>query len=203
MPNYTRFPVALVRGEGSLRVGRPGAAVSRFLSRLGLQSAGPLSAAGGRGDSAAGGRADSRAQHVAHRGAGPLGADAFGAKLRRQGVLLQLGRGSERGGDQAGPAARAGRAATRSSRSTAAFTAARTARPAPRPSRSITKASARCWPAFCTHRTAILDAVAQADRRRDVRDPDRADPGRRRHPHSAGRISCRVCANWPTSTSCC
>ena len=91
---------------------------------------------------------------------GPLGPVAFGAELRRQGVLLQFGRGGERGGDQAGPAARAGRAATRSSRFAAAFTAERTAPPARRPSRSITKGSGRCWPVFCTRRSAIWTPCA-------------------------------------------
>ena len=48
-----------------------------------------------------------------------------------------------------------------------------------------------------------LEAVARADRRRNVRDHDRADPGRRRRPHSARRISWPACGSWPTSTTCC
>ena len=107
VPNYTRFPVALGARRRLVRVGRPGAAVSGFLPRLGLQPARPLSAASRGSGAAAGGRADPRAQHLAHRSARPLGPTAFRAKLRRQGVLLQFGRRSERSGDQAGPAAHA------------------------------------------------------------------------------------------------
>ena len=121
--------------------------------------------------------------------AGPLGPDALRAELWRQGVLLQLGRGGERSGDQAGPAPRAGRTATRSSRSAAAFTAGPTAPPAPRPSRNTTKASARCLAGF---RYAPYGDLGRRGRSsiddETVRDPGRADPRRRRHPHSARRF---------------
>ncbi len=154
MPNYTRFPVSLVRGEGSLRVGRRGAAVSRLLSRLGLQPAGPLSAAGGRGGSGAGGRADPRAQHLAHRSPGPLGPDAVasGASAARRSSATRAPRPTRR--RSSWPGCTRPTSATRSSRSAAAFTAAPTAPRAPRPSRSITKASGRCWPASSTRRSA-------------------------------------------------
>ena len=63
-----------------------GQPLSRLLSRLGLQPAGPLPAAGRRGRAGAGGHADPRAQHLAHGGAGPLGPDALasGASAARR-----------------------------------------------------------------------------------------------------------------------
>ena len=48
IPNYGRYPVNLVRGEGLPRVGQRGQPLPGSLSRLGLQPAGALPAAGGR-----------------------------------------------------------------------------------------------------------------------------------------------------------
>ena len=70
-------------------------------------------------------------------------------------------------------------------------------------SRSTTRASSRCCRASTTRRSATSTAVAKADRRRDVRDHGRADPGRRRHQPAAGRVPRRACASCATSTACC
>ena len=67
IPNYSRFPVALVRGEGSYVWDAEGNRYLDSVPRLGLQSAGPLPAAGGRGGARAAGPVDPRAQHLVHR----------------------------------------------------------------------------------------------------------------------------------------
>ena len=143
IPNYGRFPIALVRGEGSYVWDAEGNRYLDLFPRLGLQPAGPLPAGGGRGRPRPARPPDPRAQHLAHRAAGALGQGALGAEFRRPGVLLQLGHGGQRGGDQARPAAHAQAAATRSSPSRADSTAARSAPPRPRPSRNTTRAWAR------------------------------------------------------------
>ena len=45
-----------------------------------------------------------------------------------------------------------------------------------------------------------LDAVARRDRAGDGGDPDRADPGRGRHPGAAARQTCGRCGRSATST---
>ena len=47
-----------------------------------------------------------------------------------------------------------------------------------------------------------LAAVAAGARRRDGRDPGRADPGRGRHQHPPARLSRRACGSCATSTAC-
>ena len=98
------------------RLGRPGPAVSRLLSRLGLQPARPLSAAGRRSDAGAGRQADPRAQHLAHRSPGPLGAAALasGALAARRSSATRAPKRTKRRSSWPGCTRRT--AATRSSR---------------------------------------------------------------------------------------
>ena len=203
VPNYRRYPVALVRGEGSYVWDAAGQSLSRFLSRLGLQLAGPLSRAGRRGRAGAGRHADPRAQHLVHRGPGPLGqaALASAALAARRSSATRAPRPTKR--RSSWPGCTRPRAATRSSRSTAAFTAARSGATAATAQPKYHEGLGPLMAGFVYAPFGDLDAVAEADRRRDGRHPDRADPGRRGHQHSARRLSCRACASWPTSTSCC
>jgi len=79
VPNYRRFPVALARGEGSHVWDAEGRKYLDFFPGWGCNLLGhcpePVVEA-------------VRAQYVVHRSTGPVGEDAFGAKLRRPGVLL-------------------------------------------------------------------------------------------------------------------
>ena len=119
----TRWPGAR---RGLVRLGRRGQALSRFLSRLGLQPAGPLSAARSSR------RCRSRSATLIHvpntwhtEAQGRWAQLLSRAELRRQGVLLQLAapRPTRRRSSWPGCTRRKG--ATRSSRFAAAFTAAR------------------------------------------------------------------------------
>ena len=73
IPNYRRFPVCLVRGEGSWVWDAEGNRYLDFFPGLGLQPAGPLPAAGRRGGSRAGRPADPRAQYLVHGAPGRAG----------------------------------------------------------------------------------------------------------------------------------
>ena len=66
-------------GRGLVGLGRRGEPLPRLLPRLGLQPAGPLPAAGGRGGPRAGRAADPRAEHLVHGAAGGVRPGALGA----------------------------------------------------------------------------------------------------------------------------
>ena len=106
IPNYRRYPVCLVRGEGSLDLGRRGAPLSRLLPRLGLQPARPLPAAGRRGGPRAGRPVDPRAEYLVHGGPGGVRPGPLRAVVRRPVLLLQQRGRGQRGGHQARPAPR-------------------------------------------------------------------------------------------------
>ena len=187
VPNYTRFPISLVRGEGSYVWDDQGRRYLDFFPGVGLQFAGALSAASGRSDSAAGRRIDSCAEYVAHGSAGAMGPAAFGTELRRQSVLLQFGRGSERGGDQVGAAARDGRALQNH------YVSGRLSRPHVwRDERhGAAEVSRRNWAAVAGFSYAPygdLEAVRKLVDRETCAIHDRAGTRRRRHSDSARRF---------------
>ena len=120
IPNYRRYPVCLVRGEGSLRLGRGGEPLPRLVPRLGLQHPRLLPAAGRAGDSGAGRRADPRPEHLVHRAAGRVrrGALHAQASARRSSATAAPRRTR---GRSSWPGCTRQRASTRSSRSTNGF----------------------------------------------------------------------------------
>ena len=203
IPNYGRFPVALGARRRIVRLGRRGQPLSRPVLRLGLQSAGALPAAGGRGGPRTIGRVDPRAQHVAHRTPRALGQGAFGAEFRRPGVLLQFRHRGQRGGHQARPAAQRRPTSLQDHYVRGRF---------PRPHAGLDlghrSAEVSRGPRAADGRLRLRPVRRSrrrraADRRRNRGDPDRADPRRRRRPHSARRFPGRPAPTWPTSTSCC
>ena len=77
IPNYTRYPVCLVRGEGSHVWDAEGNRYLDFFPGWGCNLLGHCPRAGRAGRAGAGGHADPRAQHLVHGGPGPLGQDAL------------------------------------------------------------------------------------------------------------------------------
>ena len=76
--------------------------------------------------------------------------------------------------------------------------------PSPRPAtRTTPRASVRPLPGFKHLEPGDLDAVEAADRRQDLRHPDRAGAGRRRGHRHAAPSSCAACGSSATSTACC
>ena len=139
-----------------------------------------------RGGGAGAGRAAAaRLEPLLHRADGAARRAAGGALARRQGVLLQLGRGGQRGGAQARAQAPAGRALRR--RSTAASTGAPTARcrrRRRRPSRRRSRRSSRASTPCCRRRRRTRSGPDDGGRRA------RADPGR------VGRAPARPASWW-------
>ena len=107
IPNYARYPVSLVRGDGSWVWDSEGNRYLDFFPGWGCNLLGHCPGAGRRSGPRATGQADPRAQHLVHRGARAVGPGAFRAEFRRPGLLLQLRHRGQRGGDQARPAAQA------------------------------------------------------------------------------------------------
>ena len=110
------------------------------------------------------------------------------AQLRRAGVLLQLAAPKPTKRRSSSPGCTRRRNATRSSRSTAAFTAARSARLAATAQPKYHEGLGPLMAGFVYAPFGDLEAVTQADRRRNRGDHGRADPGRRGRQHSARRL---------------
>ncbi len=81
-----------------------------FTSGIAVTSLGHCHPRGDRRHPGGGGHAAARLQHLPHRAAGPPGQAADRALVRRPRVLLQLGRGGQRGGAQGRPQVRQGAA---------------------------------------------------------------------------------------------
>ena len=143
VPNYGRYPVALVRGEGSYVWDAEGNRYLDFFPGWGCNLLGhcPAPVVEAVQEQVA------TLIHVPNtwytEAQGRWAKALSRAQLRRAGVLLQLGHRGQRSGHQAGPAAHAQGALQDHHLRRAAFTAARWAPRPPRPSRSITKGSAR------------------------------------------------------------
>ena len=202
IPNYSRFPVALTRGEGSYVWDAEGNRYLDLFNGWGCNLLGHCPPAVVEAVREQLGQLIHVPNTWHTELQGPLGQGAVGAEFRRPGVLLQLGHRGQRGGDQARPAAHA----------QATLQDHHVRGRLPRPHAGLDLG----------HRAAEVSRGARAadgrlrlrpvrrsggrrpaDRRRDGRHHDRADPGRRRRPHSARRLSWPACGNWPTSTSCC
>ena len=200
IPNYTRFPVSLVRGEGSYVWDAEGNRYLDFFPGWGCNLLGhcPPAVVEAVQEQVATLIHVPNTWHTPWQG---LWAQALiGAELRRPGVFLQLRHRGQRGGHQAGPAAHAQGTLQdhhlhrRLSRPHAGrhggHGAAEVSR-RPRPAdgrlrlRSVRRSGRR----------------DEADRRRDGRHSGRADPGRRGHQHSARRISSPACESCATRTS--
>ncbi len=91
VPNYTRFPICLERGEGSYVWDDQGRRYLDFFPGWGCNLLGHCPPRVVEAIQQQAARVDSCAQHVAHGSPGTLGPTAFRAKFRRQGVFLQLG----------------------------------------------------------------------------------------------------------------
>ena len=135
------------------------------------------------------------------------GAAAGRPDLCRYGVLHQFGRRSGRMRDQdrarLSPARRQRsqvRAHHLQERLPRADAWRRSAR---RTRRRCTRASCRCCRASNMSISTISKARKAAIGPNTAGLPGRADPGRRRHPRRPRTHSCRACARWPTSTTCC
>ena len=202
IPNYTRYNVALVRGEGSYVWDSEGNRYLDLFPGWGCNLLGHCPPAVVEAVQEQVAHADPRAELLVHGSPRALGEDAFRAQLRRAGVLLQLRRGSQRSGDQAGPAAHAQRT----------LQDHHLHGRVPRPhagghlGHGPAEVSRRAWPAdgrFLVCSVWRFGSRRKADRRRNRRDHDRADPGRRGRADSARRAFWQGCENWPTSTACC
>ena len=98
---YARFPVEFASGSGCVLVDSEGNEYLDFLSGVAVLQHRPLPPARRGGDPGAGGPADARLEPVLQRADGPARGPARGPVLRVVGVLLQLGRGGQRGGIEA------------------------------------------------------------------------------------------------------
>ena len=77
VPNYRRFDICLVRGEGSRVWDADGRSYLGFVSGLGLQFTGALPRPSRAGCPKANGKADSRSKHLVYGTSGNLGETSF------------------------------------------------------------------------------------------------------------------------------
>ena len=133
-----------------------------------------------RGGARAGGAADARQQPLLHRARDAPGRAPGELEPRRQGVLLQLGRGGQRGGDQAGAQ---GQARRRRGRRHGAFHGRTYGALSATPQESKQAPFAPLVPGFravAPDPQALERRGGRAHRRGDAR----ADPGRGRRPRA-------------------
>ena len=88
IPNYSRFPLTIVRGEGSYVWDADGNRYLDLFPGWGCNLLGHCPPAVVQAVGPAGARTDSCAEHLLHNITGPLGTAAFGAILWRSGVFL-------------------------------------------------------------------------------------------------------------------
>ena len=203
IPNYGRYPVALAHGEGSYIWDAEG---NRYLDFFPGWGCGLLGHCPGPVVEAVReqlGLPDPRAQHLAHRGPGAVGKGIVRSKFRRPGLFLQLGNRGQRGGHQARAAAQHAQAPLQDHH---------LRRQLPRPHARIAD---RDGPAQVSRRPGAADgrfrlcAVRRprrrgpADRQRNGRHHDRADPGRRRGADSARGFPGRLAQTGRRTRYCC
>ena len=196
--SYARLPVEFVRGEGARLWDAEGNEYLDFLCGISVTNLGhchPRVVEAVR-------EQVGRLMHVSNlfytEPAMRLAERLSASQPRRQGVLLQLRRGGQRGGDQAraqGPA----RAAMWSS-CTAPSTGAPTARCRP-PRRRPSRRRSRRWSPASARVAADPDALRAAVDEQHRRGAARADPGRERRARALRRSCCRRRARPATSTA--
>ena len=191
-----RYQLRARRRRLSVRSRR--ATLSRLRQRHRGHAARPRPSAPGGGAQAAGREALALLQPLRHRAAAAARRAPGRALVRRHRVLLQLRRRGAGVRDQDGApvplSSAASPSATASSPSRAPSTAApwRPSRPAART--STWRVSGPALPGFDQVPFGELAAVEAAIGEQTAADPDRADPGRGRHPHRRDRDSSRSCA---------
>ena len=177
-----------------------------FTSGIAVTSLGHCHPRGDRRHPGGGGHAAARLQHLPQRAAGPPGQAAGRALVRRPRVLLQLGRGGQRGRPQGRPQVRQGTAGHRPLRGH------RHPQLVPRPHAGHRE---RHRPAEVPARLRAAHAGLQAravqrpardgarDRQPHGGHPGRADPGRGRRLRPRRRLPARACASSATSPAPC
>ena len=206
MSTAKRTPIVLVRGEGARVWDTRRQGVPRLHRRDRGDRARPLAIRGRRRDPRAGGDAPARLEPLPHPAADPPGQAPGRALVRRPRLLLQLGRGGQRGGDQARAEVRQGDARHRpwstsspcAARSTAGRSATCRRRPGEVPPRL------RAARAGLQARAVQRPARGRArDRQPDRRHPGRADPGRGRRQRRPTTATCPGCASSATRPARC
>ena len=207
MPTYARQNVVFERGEGAWLISTSGERYLDFASGVAVNALGhahPKLIAALTEQAA---EAVALFQPLSRRRPGAACRAAVRGDVRRQGVLLQLRRGSLRGRHQAGaPLSLRQRripSAGASSPSRAPFTAAHW-RPSRRPAtRSTWRASVSRAEGFDLVAFGDLEAVEKAIGPRDGRHHGRAGAGRRRRARRGPAVLAGAARAVPTSTACC
>ncbi len=188
IPNYTRYPVCLVRGEGSSVWDDEGNRYLDFFPGWGCDLLGHCPPRIVAGRAGAGRPAHSCAEYVVHRGAGQARPGAERThRLGRPVLLLQQRHRGHRGGHQDRPAAR----------QTGPLQDHQHAQQLPRPHAGgaerdgTTEVSSGTRTAAGRLQLRSLRRSRRggpAHRQRNLRHPRRTDPGRGRHQSAAGRL---------------
>ena len=192
--NYTRYPVCLVRGEGSWVWDAEGNRYLDFFPGWGCGLLGHCPPRVVEAVQRAGRPAHPRPEHLVHRAAGAARRGARRAdRLRRPVLLLQQRHRGERGGDQARPAQRQAEGPVQDRHDAQQLPRPDDGRAdRDRPAEVPRRASSRCCRASATPRSATSTPSPRLIDAETVRHPGRADPGRGRHQPAAGRLPRRA-----------